>query len=48
VSFEPLESALDTGRILDVVLQIWAISIVAILAGSFGAFFHHRGDTSGG
>lgn len=30
-------------RILDVVLQIWAISIVAILAGSFGAFFHHRG-----
>jgi hypothetical protein len=29
-------------RILDVVLQIWAISVVAILAGSFGAFFHHR------
>jgi hypothetical protein len=30
-------------RILDVALQVWAISIVAILAGSFGAFFHHRG-----
>jgi hypothetical protein len=30
-------------RLLDLVLQTWAISVVAILAGSFGAFFHHRG-----
>ena len=32
------------GRVLDVLLQIWAISAVAILAGSFGAFFHRRGN----
>ena len=30
-------------RVLDVVLQAYAISAVAILAGSFGAFFHRRG-----
>ena len=30
-------------RVLDVFLQAWAISIVAMLAGSFGAFFHRRG-----
>jgi hypothetical protein len=30
-------------RALDVLLQAYAISVVAILAGSFGAFFHHRG-----
>lgn len=30
------------GRILDVFLQAWAISVVAILAGSFGAFFNRR------
>jgi hypothetical protein len=29
-------------RILDVFLQIWAITVVATLAGSFGAFFHGR------
>ena len=29
-------------RVLDVILQGYAISVVAILAGSFGAFFHHR------
>jgi hypothetical protein len=32
------------GRVLDVFLQAWAISAVAILAGSFGAFFHRRSD----
>jgi hypothetical protein len=32
------------GRVLDVFLQAWAISAVAILAGSFGAFFHRRGN----
>jgi hypothetical protein len=31
-------------RVLDVFLQAWAISAVAILAGSFGAFFHRRSD----
>lgn len=31
------------GRMVDVFLQIWAISAVAALAGSFGAFFHRRG-----
>ena len=31
------------GRILDVFLQAWAISVGASLAGSFGAFFHRRG-----
>ena len=30
-------------RILDVVLQVYAITVVAMLAGSFGAFFHRRG-----
>ena len=30
-------------RVLDVLLQAYAISAVAILAGSFGAFFHRRG-----
>jgi hypothetical protein len=31
-------------RVLDVFLQAYAISIVALLAGSFGAFFHRRGN----
>jgi Ion channel len=31
------------GRLVDVFLQVWAISVVAALAGSFGAFFHRRG-----
>ena len=30
-------------RLLDVFLQVYAISVVAVLAGSFGAFFHRRG-----
>lgn len=30
-------------RVLDVGLQAYAISVVATLAGSFGAFFHRRG-----
>ncbi len=30
-------------RVLDVGLQAYAISVVAALAGSFGAFFHRRG-----
>jgi hypothetical protein len=31
------------GRIVDVVLELYAITVVATLAGSFGAFFHRRG-----
>ena len=30
-------------RVLDVLIQAYAISVVAVLAGSFGAFFHRRG-----
>jgi hypothetical protein len=29
-------------RVLDIFLQFWAISVVAALAGSFGAFFNRR------
>ena len=29
-------------RVLDIVLQAYAISVVAVLAGSWGAFFHRR------
>jgi hypothetical protein len=29
-------------RVLDIFLQAYAISVVAVLAGSFGAFFHRR------
>jgi hypothetical protein len=28
--------------VLDVLIQAYAISVVAVLAGSFGAFFHRR------
>lgn len=31
-----------TGRVLDVLMEIWAITVVAWLAGSFGSFFHRR------
>jgi hypothetical protein len=31
------------GRIIDIFLEAYAISVVAVLAGSFGAFFHRRG-----
>jgi hypothetical protein len=38
-----LPNPLSTGgRIVDVFLQMWAISVVATLAASFGAFFHRR------
>jgi hypothetical protein len=30
------------GRIIDVFLELYAITVVATLAGSFGAFFHRR------
>jgi hypothetical protein len=35
----PLTTA---GRILDVAMEAYAITVVASLAGSFGAFFHRR------
>jgi hypothetical protein len=31
------------GRVVDILLEAYAISGVAALAGSFGAFFHRRG-----
>src|SRR5215210_3680494 len=30
------------GRVLDIVLEVWAISVVATLAGALAAFFHAR------
>jgi hypothetical protein len=35
----PLTTA---GRVLDVLMEAYAITVVASLAGSFGAFFHRR------
>jgi hypothetical protein len=34
--------ATDAGKILELVFDLWAITVVASLAGSFGAFFHAR------
>jgi hypothetical protein len=31
------------GRVLDLVFELWAITVVAAMGGSFAAFFH-RGD----
>lgn len=34
---------ISTGaKVLDVVLEFWAITVVTALAGSFGSFFHRR------
>src|ERR1700759_100157 len=30
------------GKVLELVFDLWAITVVASLAGSFGAFFHAR------
>jgi hypothetical protein len=32
----------DLGKVLELVFDLWAITVVASLAGSFGAFFHAR------
>jgi hypothetical protein len=32
----------DLGKILELIFDLWAIFVVASLAGSFGAFFHAR------
>jgi hypothetical protein len=37
----PLTTA---GRVLDVAMEVYAITVVASLAGMFGAFFHSRSD----
>jgi hypothetical protein len=37
----PLTTA---GRVLDVAMEAYAITVVASLAGIFGAFFHRRSD----
>ena len=37
----PLTTA---GRVLDVAMEAYAITVVASLAGSFGAFFHRRSE----
>jgi hypothetical protein len=31
------------GRVVDILLEIYAITVVGAVAGSFGAFFHRRG-----
>jgi hypothetical protein len=31
------------GKVVDLFLELWAITAVTALAGSFGAFFHRRG-----
>jgi hypothetical protein len=38
-----LRNPISTGaRVLDIFFELWAISIVAILAGSVGSFFTHK------
>jgi hypothetical protein len=32
------------GRVLDVLMELYAITVIAALAGSFGAFFQKRGE----
>ena len=32
------------GKVLDVVMEVWAITVVAWMAGSLGNFFHRRGQ----
>jgi hypothetical protein len=32
----------NAGKILELIFDLWAITVVASLAGSFGAFFHAR------
>jgi succinate dehydrogenase hydrophobic anchor subunit len=38
-----LTAASPAAHALEGVLQIWAVFVIAALAGSFGAFFHRRG-----
>jgi hypothetical protein len=36
--------ATDPGKLLTLLFEVYAIFVVATLAGSFGAFFHHRSE----
>jgi hypothetical protein len=42
VSSQMTNPVTTAGRALDLVLEVYAITVVASLAGSFGAFFHGR------
>jgi hypothetical protein len=42
VSSQMTNPVTTTGRALDLVLEVYAITVVVTLAGSFGAFFHGR------
>ncbi len=35
------------GRVLDVFMEIWAITVIAALAGAFGSFLQKRGEEMG-
>jgi len=43
VSSQMVNPITTPARIIDVFLEAYAITVVAALAGSFGAFFHRRG-----
>jgi hypothetical protein len=42
VSSQMTNPVTTTGRTLDIVLEVYAITVVVAMAGSFGAFFHRR------
>jgi hypothetical protein len=42
VSSQMANPVTTPGRVLDILLEVWSISIVATAAGSFAAFFHAR------
>jgi len=48
VSSQMVNPLTTGGRILDVAMEIYSISVVATLAGSFGAFFHRRSHERSG
>ena len=43
VSSQMANPVTTLGRVLDVVFEAYAITVVAALAGAYGAFFHRRG-----
>ena len=42
VSSQMANPVTTPGRVLDILLEVWSISVVATAAGSFAAFFHAR------
>jgi hypothetical protein len=42
VSSNAINPLTPLGRVIDLVLELWAITVVTAMAGSFGAFFHTR------